>query len=72
MGNIKLPPIITHAYIMVTEQCNLRCQYCYIKNRDIKNEFPFEWMEKVKKMFTCYNKPRIIFFSLINPNIIHI
>ena len=63
MGNIKLPPIITHAYIMVTEQCNLRCQYCYIKNRDIKNEFPFEWMEKVKKMFTCYNKPRIIFFG---------
>lgn len=63
MGNIKLPPIITHAYIMVTEQCNLRCQYCYIKNRDIKNEFSFEWMEKVKKMFTCYNKPRIIFFG---------
>lgn len=63
MSSIKLSPIITHIYLMVTEQCNLRCQYCYIKNRDIKNEFPFEWMDKIKKMFTCYNKPRIIFFG---------
>lgn len=60
---VKLPPIINHAYLMVTEFCNLRCKYCYIKNRHINNEFPFEWMEKVKNMFTCYNKPRIIFFG---------
>lgn len=58
---VKLPPIINHAYLMVTEFCPLRCEYCYIKNRHIMNEFPFEWMEKVKKMFTCYNKPRLIF-----------
>lgn len=60
---VKLPPIINHAYLMVTEFCPLRCEYCYIKNRHIMNEFPFEWMKKVKKMFSCYNKPRIIFFG---------
>lgn len=60
---VRLPPIINHAYLMVTEFCPLRCEYCYIKNRHIMNEFPFEWMEKVKKMFTCYNKPRLIFFG---------
>lgn len=63
MTKLKLPPIITHAYIMLTEQCNLRCQYCYIKDRATKNSFPIEWMEQVKNMFTCYNKPRIIFFG---------
>ena len=60
---VKLPPIINHAYLMVTEYCPLRCEYCYIKNRHIKNEFPFEWVEKIKNMFTCYNKPRLIFFG---------
>ena len=60
---MKLPPIIKHAYLMVTEFCPLRCKYCYIKNRDVMNEFPFEWMKKVKNMFTCYNKPRLIFFG---------
>lgn len=60
---VRLPPIINHAYLMVTEFCPLRCEYCYIKNRHIMNEFPFEWMKKVKKMFTCYNKPRLIFFG---------
>ena len=60
---LRLPSIINHAYLMVTEFCPLRCKYCYIKNRHIMNEFPFEWMPKVKKMFTCYNKPRLIFFG---------
>lgn len=27
------------------------------------NEFPIEWMNKIKNMFTCSNKPRIIFFG---------
>ena len=62
MGNIKLPPIITHAYIMVTEQCNLRCQYCYIKNRDIKNEFPFDGLKNFKKFFIFKIKQVIYFF----------
>lgn len=60
---LKFPPIITHAYIMVTEQCNARCEYCYIKDRQTANELPFEYMEKVKKAFTCYNKPLIVFFG---------
>ena len=60
---VKLPPIINHAYLMVTEMCPLRCKYCYIKNRHINNEFPFEWVSKIKNMFTCYNKPRLIFFG---------
>ena len=60
---LKLPSIINHAYLMVTEFCPLRCKYCYIKNRHIMNEFPFEWMSKIKKMFTCHNKPRLIFFG---------
>lgn len=63
MGNIKLPPFVTYAFLMVTESCPLRCEYCYIKDRNANNEFPFEWMEKVKKMFTCSCKPRIIFFG---------
>ena len=60
---VKLPPIINHCYLMVTEQCPLRCKYCYIKDRETPNEFDFKWMDKVKNMFTCYNKPRIIFFG---------
>ena len=60
---VKLPPIINHAYLMVTEFCPLRCEYCYIKNRHIMNEFPYEWVEKIKNMFTCSNKPRLIFFG---------
>ena len=60
---IKLPPIITHAYLMVTEFCPLRCEYCYIKNRGIMNEFPYEWMNKIKNMFTCSSKPRLVFFG---------
>ena len=60
---VKLPPIINHAYLMVTEFCPLRCEYCYIKDRATMNEFPYEWMEKIKHMFTCFNKPRLVFFG---------
>lgn len=60
---VKLPPIINHAYLMVTEFCPLRCKYCYIKDRATMNEFPYEWMEKVKHLFTCFNKPRLVFFG---------
>ena len=60
---VKLPPIITHCYLMVTEFCPLRCEYCYIKNRHIMNEFPIEWMDKIKNMFSCSSKPRLIFFG---------
>ena len=48
---------------MVTEFCPLRCKYCYIKDRATMNEFPYEWMEKIKHMFTCFNKPRLVFFG---------
>ena len=60
---VKLPPIINHAYLMVTEFCPLRCEYCCIKDRATMNEFPYEWMEKIKHMFTCFNKPRLVFFG---------
>jgi uncharacterized protein len=60
---VRLPPIINHAYLMVTEFCPLRCEYCYIKDRATMNEFPYELMEKVKHMFTCFNKPRLVFFG---------
>lgn len=60
---VKLPPIINHCYLMVTENCPNDCEYCYLKDRRTHNEFPFEWMPKIKNMFTCYNKPRLIFFG---------
>jgi uncharacterized protein len=60
---LKFPPIITHAYLVLTNGCNLRCNYCYCKERDKNDEMPFEYVEKIKKAFTCYNKPRIIFFG---------
>lgn len=44
--------------------CNLRCEYCYIKNRDVNNEFPYEWVEKIKPLFDkSVEKPRLIFFG---------
>jgi len=60
---VKLPPMINHAYLMVTENCPLRCKYCYIKDRTTMNEFPYEWVEKIKRMFTCNVKPKIVFFG---------
>lgn len=48
---------------MVTDNCNLNCEYCYEKHNRKDNEFPFEWMDKIKNMFTCYNKPLIVFFG---------
>lgn len=60
---VKLPPIINHAYLMLTENCNLRCEYCYIRDRKTKNEFDYDLMPKVKNMFSCFNKPRLIFFG---------
>lgn len=63
MGKVKLPPIIKHVYLMTTEYCPCRCEYCYIKNRGTKNYFPYESMEIIKNMFTCQEKPRIVFFG---------
>ena len=42
---------------------NIIVHNCYIKNRDAKNEFSYDWIETLKNSFTCLNKPRLIFFG---------
>lgn len=63
MKKTTLPPMINYCFLMLSEQCNLRCKYCYIQGRDNPYTIDISVMEKIKKMFTCYNKPRIIFFG---------
>lgn len=48
-------------YLMLTEACPLRCEYCYIKDRDNPTRMSRDTMDiMMKKVQT---KPRIIFFG---------
>lgn len=60
---LKFPPIIRSAYLLLTEACPFDCEYCYVKDRRTNNEMPFEYLEILKKAFTCTMKPTIIFFG---------
>lgn len=48
-------------YLMLTEACPLRCEYCYIKERDNPTRMSRKMMDTV--MDKVQNKPRIIFFG---------
>lgn len=48
-------------YLMLTEACPLRCEYCYIKDRDNPLRMTRDMMDTVMKK--VQTKPRIIFFG---------
>jgi len=58
----KIPNHINHIYLMLTEYCPLRCEYCYIGDRDNKKATPMDTIDKAIKLFSC-ETPRIIFFG---------
>ena len=50
----------TELYLLLTEACPNRCEYCYIKNRDNPSSMSLELIdEKIAK----YNPTRILFFG---------
>ena len=56
------PEFIVDFYLMLTEKCPLRCEYCYIKDRAHGETINISTMENLmKKMGNT--KPRIIFFG---------
>ena len=48
-------------YLMLTEACPLRCEYCYIKDRDNPARMSRDTMDLMMKK--VQTKPRIIFFG---------
>ena len=48
-------------YLMLTEACPLRCEYCYIKDRDNTARMSRDTMDLMMKK--VQTKPRIIFFG---------
>lgn len=62
MSNIKFNKRFKDIFIMLTEFCPNRCEYCYIKNRDIRETISMETIDKIIKSFE-YETPRIIFFG---------
>ena len=57
----KFPESITHAYVMLTEKCPLRCKYCYISHYDNSEICKMEYIDKLIDRFT--EKPTIVFFG---------
>ena len=55
------PPFINDIYLMLTERCPMRCEYCYIKHRADGESMTRETMGKVMERVT--GRPRIIFFG---------
>lgn len=47
-------------YLMLTEECPNRCQYCYIQNKDKKESMNMNMIHEIIKK---YNPRRIIFFG---------
>lgn len=48
-------------YLMLTEACPLRCEYCYIKDRDNPTRMSRDTMDLMMKK--VQTKPRVIFFG---------
>lgn len=61
MKRAFFPEYINDIYIMLTEKCPMRCEYCYIKNRQNGEDITKETLDKLMSKVT--NKPRIIFFG---------
>ena len=57
----KFPKSITHAYVMLTEKCPLRCKYCYISHYDNSEICKMEYVDKLIDRFA--EKPTIVFFG---------
>ena len=55
------PPFINDIYLMLTERCPMRCEYCYIKHRADGESMTRETMGKVMERVT--GRPRVIFFG---------
>lgn len=55
------PTYMNDIYIMLTERCPMRCEYCYIKHRADGETITKETLDKLMEKVT--NKPRIIFFG---------
>ncbi|MFZ9241630.1 MAG: radical SAM protein [Sediminibacterium sp.] len=53
---------INHVYLMLTEACPLDCEYCYIKDRQTKNNISDEAIDELVSSFE-YHTPRIIYFG---------
>ena len=56
------PNYINEIYIMLTEFCPMRCEYCYIKDRDKHEIISEEAIDNVFELFKNKN-PKIIFFG---------
>lgn len=55
------PPFSNDIYLMLTERCPMRCEYCYIKHRADGESMTHETMDKVMEKVTGH--PRVIFFG---------
>lgn len=55
------PPFSNDVYLMLTEKCPMRCEYCYIKHRADGESMTRETMDKA--MEKAVGRPRIIFFG---------
>lgn len=57
----KFPESITHAYIMLTEKCPLRCKYCYIANYNNTEICKLQYVDELINKFQV--KPTLVFFG---------
>ncbi len=55
------PPFVNDIYIMLTEKCPMRCEYCYIRHREDGGSITRETIDKLMEKVT--GRPRIIFFG---------
>ena len=62
MRGIKFNRRFRDMFIMLTEFCPNRCEYCYIVNRHKRETMPMEYIDKLINSFE-YETPRIIFFG---------
>lgn len=56
------PSVITHAYIMLTEQCPCRCTYCWVKDRSNPLTITKEQIKILTERFNVPH-PLLIFFG---------
>ena len=59
---IKFNSRFKDIYLMLTEFCPNRCEYCYIKHRTVRQAMSIETVDRVISSFE-YENPRIIFFG---------
>ena len=59
----KFPDCITHAYVMLTEECPCRCEYCWVKDRANHLTITEDKIEALVNRFSGNTKPLLIFFG---------